>query len=247
MNNIASIHTTTNVSIFFDIDGLVHHEFVVTERSAKRRFMNNITSIHTTTNTPFYLTSTVWCTMSSCWLNGVLLVISTRKFCRGCAMQFDLTWPYSCSLMYTVVYSSVLDRCSHAACLSVTQPVGSLTTNAVCVHCPIRIQGLEVHNIRREFSVFRVKQVPARSHQFPRSEYATPLLREPWLRTACSSYVLFSGGSCHSQTHRSHSNKIPLEKHRQNLEISNYRGLWQTRWRDIGALIFLRIETICGL
>jgi len=35
-----------------------------------------------------FLTSTVWCTMSSYRLDRLLMVISTCKFCRGCMMQF---------------------------------------------------------------------------------------------------------------------------------------------------------------
>ena len=35
-----------------------------------------------------FLTLTVWCTMSSYHLDRLLMVISTCKFCRGCAMQF---------------------------------------------------------------------------------------------------------------------------------------------------------------
>jgi len=35
-----------------------------------------------------FLTSTVWCTMSSYRLDRLLMVISTCKFCRGCTMQF---------------------------------------------------------------------------------------------------------------------------------------------------------------
>jgi len=34
-----------------------------------------------------FLTSTVWCTVSSYCLDRMLLDISTCKFCRGCAMQ----------------------------------------------------------------------------------------------------------------------------------------------------------------
>jgi hypothetical protein len=35
-----------------------------------------------------FLTSTVWCIMISYRLERVLLVVSTCKFCRGCATQF---------------------------------------------------------------------------------------------------------------------------------------------------------------
>ena len=35
-----------------------------------------------------FLTSMVWCTMSSYRMDRILMVISTCKFCRGCAMQF---------------------------------------------------------------------------------------------------------------------------------------------------------------